>query len=138
MAVGAGPFQLADMHGAGVRGGDGQAPKGAVNYLVVGVCSDRARASVPEAATFEGEPVKNARGWRNQVIVDVLGIEQHVQVFAQKVADYVVFQPQGLDLLSERNRNFAVFTNDQLGTVLALEGFVKADPGRAAGVEAQA
>jgi len=35
MPLGAGPFQPPDVYGSGLRSGDGQAPEGAVDHLVV-------------------------------------------------------------------------------------------------------
>ncbi|MNE82131.1 hypothetical protein D3C80_1788300 [compost metagenome] len=51
-----------------------------------------------------------------------------MQVVAEKVADYVVFQAQALDFLGEEDFNIAVFTDDQFGTVFTLERFMKAGP----------
>lgn len=58
-----------------------------------------------------------------------------MQVVAEKVADYVVFQAQALDFLGEDDFYVAVFTDDQFGTVFTLERFMKAGPRGAVGAD---
>ena len=138
MAVGAGPFEPPDVHGTGLRSGDGQAAEGAVDHLVVRVRGDGARAQVAKPAAFHGEPVEVARYRGGQVAIYSFSIEQHVQVVAEKVADYVVFQAQALDFLGEHDFYVAVFPDDQFGTFFTLERFMKAGPRGAVGADTQA
>ncbi|MNV78333.1 hypothetical protein D3C71_1718170 [compost metagenome] len=73
-----------------------------------------------------------------QAAVVGCGVQQHVNHIEVLIADHIVFEPQGLDLLGKGDFHVTVFAYYQLRAVFALEGFVEARPGCAVGADAQA